>query len=1225
MVLPVHVIKCSTDPTIAPPEVGAHFINTSSNKHFLAVGTSSVSDWKEFVYSVNSESGGSIILDADDISDATTTNKFADQSQLDKVDFISVTQAVDLDTLESDVATNNAKVSADGSIDTHSDVDLTGLANDDILVYDSVSGTFKPEPHGVHGVSSFNTRTGVVTSQTGDYDADQITETATREFVTPSESILINSAIQPGDNVSDLTNDALYIAAGGVCRIERTGTFYTSYALAITDLQDDDTLIVFSGDNSSLSIDFSSSSLSRITIFGKGPADNSANTKVGQCTIDSSCADFSFQNIDFFPNNVDSVSDTGSTGTCFVECSFNRTSGSVGFRLSGSSASGPRFANCNFVKDVSLNATSFSTFAFFRECNIPSLAATNNGGFQLRRCQVSSQVNITGSCIADINDCAVSYIASTQNTIGFDTLVLNDVRVRNFGTGAPSTINKTGTASFRLLNVDFDRSGSTLSGTDNSNHYPTSFAYSLLGKALTDLNALSRVAGIIHYSTTNTRLYLDDGSNLNQIAFTSDIGASAVASVFGRTGAIISVSGDYDADQITETATRVFVTPSQKALITSSIQPGDNVSDLTNDAGYITTAPVSSVNSQTGAVSIDADDIPDATTTNKFADQSQLDKVDFISITQAVDLDTLESNVSTNNAKISADGSIGTHSDVDLTGLANDDVLVYDNTSGTFKPEAIPSAPVDSVNGQTGVVSIDADDISDATTTNKFATQSQLDKVDFISVTQAVDLDTLESNVSTNNAKISADGSIGTHSDVDLTGLANDDVLVYDNTSGTFKPEQVASADEKVKVSATDTTSGYLFDKVVAGTNIVVTKANSGADEDIQIAANVFDRFVKVSANDAAASYLATKLVAGTNVTLTENNDGGLETLTIAASGGSGSPSAQPICVVSSTSTASILRTVPTVLSWNVEREKDAGFVHSNTTNPTRIQVTSSGTYKINANVRVYSTSQRAQHVANLLINGVYQTQEYGSSYIRNSGAASDYWTLVINPDPIKLNANDYVEIQAQLDSTTTSYTSLFQGVDSSFSITKMTGETGATGATGSGSNIIVQEDDTTVGTVSSTLNFEGGVSVADEGSNKTTVTIEKFYQDSDSAITGGNITASYGSPLLLTPSSGTLECTAPITGVYIISGFVSIGTNLNADNGAIELAYGVDTGSGTPALAAEPWIQAQNAKKNKRSGISGTWGGISLNQGDKVHLFLSTLGDLATWEKARISIATWA
>ncbi|MEI7245549.1 discoidin domain-containing protein [Pectobacterium carotovorum] len=43
-------------------------------------------------------------------------------------------------------------------------------------------------------------------------------------------------------------------------------------------------------------------------------------------------------------------------------------------------------------------------------------------------------------------------------------------------------------------------------------------------------------------------------------------GVSGVASVFGRTGVVTAQSGDYTADQITETATRKFASPDEKAI-----------------------------------------------------------------------------------------------------------------------------------------------------------------------------------------------------------------------------------------------------------------------------------------------------------------------------------------------------------------------------------------------------------------------------------------------------------------------------------------------------------------------------------------------------------------------------------------------------------------------------------------------------------------------------------
>lgn len=51
----------------------------------------------------------------------------------------------------------------------------------------------------------------------------------------------------------------------------------------------------------------------------------------------------------------------------------------------------------------------------------------------------------------------------------------------------------------------------------------------------------------------------------------------------------------------------------------------------------------------------------------------------------------------------------------------------YDNTTSGFITSS--DIPVNSVNGQTGVVSLNADNISDAATTNKFTTQAEIDKL----------------------------------------------------------------------------------------------------------------------------------------------------------------------------------------------------------------------------------------------------------------------------------------------------------------------------------------------------------------------------------------------------------------------------------------------------------------------------------------------------------------
>jgi hypothetical protein len=141
----------------------------------------------------------------------------------------------------------------------------------------------------------------------------------------------------------------------------------------------------------------------------------------------------------------------------------------------------------------------------------------------------------------------------------------------------------------------------------------------------------------------------------------------------------------------------------------------------------------------------DTDDITEGTT-NKFTTAANLTKLGNISVTQAVDLDTMESDIATNNAKNtypSADatkvGHISVTQAVDLDTMESN--IATNNAKNSY-----PSA--------------------DAT------------KVGHISVTQAVDLDTIESNVATNNAKISFDSASSTklgtiEENADVTDTAN--------------------------------------------------------------------------------------------------------------------------------------------------------------------------------------------------------------------------------------------------------------------------------------------------------------------------------------------------------------------------------------------------------------------------------------------------------------------
>ena len=287
---------------------------------------------------------------------------------------------------------------------------------------------------------------------------------------------------------------------------------------------------------------------------------------------------------------------------------------------------------------------------------------------------------------------------------------------------------------------------------------------------------------------------------------------------------------------------------------------------LVGDGSQLTNLPVTSVNTQTGSVVLDADDISDTSTTNKFTTSADISKLanieanadvtdvnnvttalNSISATELSDITNvgsgsiitsvertklagIEEGAEVNNIN-SVNGQTGT---VTL-GLLNLDNVGADGNSGevlttdgqgnfTFQPAGGGEGIVTSVNTKTGAVILDTDDIdegdtnlyytearvsantsvaantakvgitteqanaivantakvgittqqaSDITTNNSKVgiTTDQANaiiantaknsyptadatKVGFISVTQAVDLDTLESNVATNNAKV---------------------------------------------------------------------------------------------------------------------------------------------------------------------------------------------------------------------------------------------------------------------------------------------------------------------------------------------------------------------------------------------------------------------------------------------------------------------------------------
>ena len=139
-----------------------------------------------------------------------------------------------------------------------------------------------------------------------------------------------------------------------------------------------------------------------------------------------------------------------------------------------------------------------------------------------------------------------------------------------------------------------------------------------------------------------------------------------------------------------------------------------NVSDLTNDAKYITSsgAPVQSVNGKTGAVSLTANDVgalPNTTpipvvNNAKLTIQQNGTEVGNFTANSAVDK-TVNITVPTKLSELEDDSSFAKTSELPTK------TSELENDSGYITSSDIPSIPVTTVNGKTGAVVLNATDV----------------------------------------------------------------------------------------------------------------------------------------------------------------------------------------------------------------------------------------------------------------------------------------------------------------------------------------------------------------------------------------------------------------------------------------------------------------------------------------------------------------------------------
>lgn len=123
----------------------------------------------------------------------------------------------------------------------------------------------------------------------------------------------------------------------------------------------------------------------------------------------------------------------------------------------------------------------------------------------------------------------------------------------------------------------------------------------------------------------------------------------------------------------------------------------------------------------------------------------------------------------------------------------------------------------------------------------------------------------------------------------------------------------------------------------------------------------------------------------------------------------------------SSTSTSTAAPTL--LVPWQTEEATLGSDVTWSSDNNTRLTVATTGTYKIGGYLTYSSAGQRTQACAQILINGTWEGDFRGDTYVRNSGSSWDYGIIEISSEPFNLTANDYVELQlARTSGANTSY-----------------------------------------------------------------------------------------------------------------------------------------------------------------------------------------------------------
>ena len=356
----------------------------------------------------------------------------------------------------------------------------------------------------------------------------------------------------------------------------------------------------------------------------------------------------------------------------------------------------------------------------------------------------------------------------------------------------------------------------------------------------------------------------------------------------------------------------------------------------------------------------------------------------------------------------------------------NDDGKVYIITGtdptqiGSWTALSYPASPVLSVNTETGAVVLDADDISDATTTNKFTTAAEATKLSGIAAGAEVNVqaDWNESD-SGSDAFIQNKPTIPaayTNANVDAhlntSTAANGEVLSWTGTDYDWVVQSGGGGGGNTDLSYTDSTRVIASSTGTDATLPLMSSANAGLVPASGGGTTNFLRADGTFTAFAASNPVALKLPIATSVTL---------------------PTTQTEQAVNNLFGGTAVFNSSNGAAWSF--------------NASSITIPEDGVYCVSIDVTVQSTSQRAQNLFLLAIGGTPQEGRSSHAYVRNSSTINEAGCTLT--ELLDLTAGDVLTVRGRAEGTVSGARSTSSATPGSISIHKVSNPQGPTGPTG--------------------------------------------------------------------------------------------------------------------------------------------------------------------------------